>query len=131
MKEANRKSFLSPLLSSALLLAFVCAMMKTNDEHAKKFTPRLKGGRGMMLTKLISFIKHYNGLILYFITESYLLLACFYVVFLYILVKKLIFSILTHNLKNSVENVNWYVLNMLLRSRFFGLLCTLTPRVYI
>ena len=84
-----------------------------------------------MLTKLISFINHYNGLILYFITESYLLLACFYVVFLYILVKKLIFSILTHNLKNSVENVNWYVLNMLLRSRFFGLLCTLTPRVYI
>ena len=75
---------MSPLLSSALLLAFVCAMMKINSEHAQKCTPRLKGGRGTMITKLISFCEHYNGLVLYFITDSYLLLACFSVGFLYI-----------------------------------------------
>ena len=93
---------MSPLLPSALLLAFVCAMMKINSEYAQKCTQRLKGGGGV-LTKLISFSEHYNGLVLYFITDSYLLLACFSVSFLYILVQKLIFLILTHNPKNSVE----------------------------
>ena len=39
----------------------------------QKFTPRLKGGRGGMLTKLICCFKHYNCIILYFITDSYLL----------------------------------------------------------
>ena len=58
-----------------------------------------------MLTKLIYFFEKYNGLHLYFITDSYLLLACFSVGFLHILVQKLIFSILTHNPKNHVENV--------------------------
>ena len=56
-----------------------------------------------MLTKLISFCEHYNVLFIYFITNSYLLLDCFYVGFLYILVQELIFTILTHNLKNPVE----------------------------
>ena len=63
-----------------------------------------EGWKGV-LTKLIYFYEHYNGLPLYFITNSYLLLAFFYVVFLYILVQKLMFSILTHNPKSSVENM--------------------------
>ena len=71
----------------------------------KTGTPRLKGGRGGMVTKLICCFEHYNGLPLYFIANSYLLLACFSVGFLYILVQKLVFSILTHNPQNSVENV--------------------------
>ena len=58
-----------------------------------------------VLTKLIYFCEHYNDLPLYFITNSSLLLSCFSVGFLYILVQKLIFLILTHNSKNSVENV--------------------------
>ena len=39
----------------------------------------------------------YNGIPLYSMTRSYLLLACFSVGFLYILVQNLIFLILTHN----------------------------------
>ena len=58
-----------------------------------------------MITKQICFFEHSNGLPLYFITNYYLLLDYFSVGFLYILVPKLIFSILTHNPKNSVENV--------------------------
>ena len=49
--------------------------------------------------------EHYNGLILYFIMDSYLLLASFSVGLLYILVQKLISSILTHNQKKSTEKV--------------------------
>ena len=64
----------------------------------KKDTPRLKGGRGEILTKLICCFEHYNGLILYFITDSYLLLASLSVGFLYILVQNRTFSILTHNI---------------------------------
>ena len=65
----------------------------------KKLTPRLNGCRGRMLTHLSCFYEQYNGIVLYFITNSYLLLACFYVGFLYTLVQKLIFLILTHNQK--------------------------------
>ena len=65
----------------------------------QKGIPSLKGGRGWLFNKLISFCEHYNGLPLYFITNSYLLLAYFSVGFLYILVQKMIFSILTHNPK--------------------------------
>ena len=54
----------------------------------KKGIPVLKGGGGRMLTKLICFYEHYNGLVIYFITNSYLLLACFYVGSLYILIQK-------------------------------------------
>ena len=75
-----------PLLSSALLLAHM---------H-KKGTPRLKGGEGV-LNNLICCFEHYNGLIICFITDSYLLLAYLHVGFLYILVQNLIFLILTHN----------------------------------
>ena len=50
----------------------------------------------MMLTNPISFCEQYNVIILYFVTDSYLLLACFSVGFLYILVQNLIFLILTH-----------------------------------
>ena len=60
-----------------------------NDEDklwaCKKYTPRLKGRKGRMLTKLISFCEIYDGLVLYFITNSYLLLACFSVGFLYLI----------------------------------------------
>ena len=71
-----------PLLSYAILLDFVCAMMKINYEHAQKYTPKLKGVRVGVLTKLISFCEHYNCLVLYFITDYYMLLACFSVGFL-------------------------------------------------
>ena len=79
------------------LLSCLPSMHKTS-------TPRLEGGRGG-LTKLKCCFEHYYGLSLYFITDSYLLLVSFYVGFLYILVQKLIFSILTHNPKSSEENV--------------------------
>ena len=65
----------------------------------KSGTPRLKGGRRGVITNLICCFEHWNHLLIYFITNSYLLLACFCVGFLYILVQKLIFSILTHNPK--------------------------------
>ena len=85
-----------PLLSSALLLV----------QHAQKRHTKVEGREGGgMLTKLICCFEHYNGLILYFITDSDLLLASFSVGFLYILEQKLIFSILTHNPNNHVENV--------------------------
>ena len=84
---------------SDLLITFVCEMMKINYDHAQKCTPSLKGGRGGVLTKVILFCEHYNGLVLYFITDSYLLLYFFSVGFLYILVQKLTFLILTHNPK--------------------------------
>ena len=58
-----------------------------------------------MITNIIYFGEHYNGHPIYFITDSYLFLACFSLGFLYILTQKLIFSILTHNPKNSVENM--------------------------
>ena len=56
-----------------------------------------------MLTKLICFYEHYNGLVLYFITNFYLLLDCFSVGFLDILLQKMIFPIWTHKPKNYVE----------------------------
>ena len=62
-------------------------------------TPRLKVGRGGMITKLICCFEHWNFLPLYFITNSYQLLAFFSVGFLYILLQKFIFSILIHNPK--------------------------------
>ena len=51
----------------------------------KKVTLRLKGGRGGggLLANLIFCFEHYNGIILYFIMDSYLLLAYFSVGFLY------------------------------------------------
>ena len=51
------------------------------------------------------FLKKYYNLPFYFITNYYLLLACFSVGFLYTIVQNIIFLILTHNPKNSVENV--------------------------
>ena len=73
-----------PILSLFLLLSYLARMYK-------KVTPRLNGGTKTMLTNLIYFYEHYNGLVFYFITNSYLPLACFSVGFLYILVQKLIF----------------------------------------
>ena len=96
---------MSPLVSSALLLAFVFAMMKINYELAQKIHTKVEGREGGVLTNLISLCENYNGFVLYFISNSYMLLACFSVNFLYILVQKLILLILTHNPKNSVGNV--------------------------
>ena len=44
-----------PLLSSAVLCAFMCAMVKITSEHAQKDIPRLNGWREDVLTKLIFF----------------------------------------------------------------------------
>ena len=96
---------MSPMIAAALLLDLMCAMMKINSEHAQKFTPRLNKGRGWRLNNQICSFEHCNGLVLYFIANSYLLLACFSVGFLYILVQNLLFSMKPHNPKNSVENV--------------------------
>ena len=52
----------------------------------KKGTPGLKGGRGGVLTKIIFFCEHYNGIALYFVTDYYLVIDYFSVGFLYILV---------------------------------------------
>ena len=41
-----------------------------------------------MLTKLICCFQQYNGIIIYFIMDNYLLLASFSVGFLYILLQK-------------------------------------------
>ena len=77
-----------------------------NSEHAQKIHTKVEGrDGGGILTKPIYFYEKYDGLVLYFITNSYLLLASFYVGFLYILVQNLIFSILTHNPKKYVENM--------------------------
>ena len=57
----------------------------------KKGTQSLKGGRGRLLTKRICCFEHYNGLIHYFITDSYLILVSFSIGFLYTLKQKLIF----------------------------------------
>ena len=57
-------------------------------------------GGGGVLTKLICCFEHYNGLIIYFITDSYLILATLSLGLLYILLQKLRFPILTHNPKN-------------------------------
>ena len=57
-----------------------------------------------MLTKLICYFEHYNVIIIYLIVDSCLLLAFFSVGFPYILVQKLILSILTHNPKKHVQN---------------------------
>ena len=81
---------MSPLLFFTLILYFVCARMKIIYEHAQKSHTEVEGrdgGRGV-LTKLIRFCEQYNGLPLYFITDSNLLLSCFSVVFLYIIVQK-------------------------------------------
>ena len=58
-----------------------------------------------MLTKLIYFCEHYNDIVLYYITDSYLLIACLSIGILDILVQKLIFSIFNHNPKKNIENV--------------------------
>ena len=58
-----------------------------------------------MLTNQIYIFEPYNVLPLYFITGSYLHLSYFSVGFLYILLQKLLFSFLTHNPRNSVENM--------------------------
>ena len=48
-----------PLLSSALLLAFVCAIMKIISEHAQKRITMVEGREGGGgLTKLICFFLH-------------------------------------------------------------------------
>ena len=52
-----------PLLSSTLLLA----------QHAQKGHTKVEGREGGMLTKLICCFEHYNGIILYFITDVNLL----------------------------------------------------------
>ena len=57
------------------------------------------------ITKISFFCEHYNGLLLNFITHCFLLLACLRVGIVYILVKKIMFSILIHNQKNFVVNV--------------------------
>ena len=75
-----------PLLSSALLLAFVCAMMKINFDNEQNIHTKVEGREGGILTKLISFCGNYNGLVIYFFTNSYILSACFSVGFLYELV---------------------------------------------
>ena len=67
-----------PLLSYTLLLAFVCAMMKITFEHAQKRHTNVEGRERGVLTKIICFCEHYNGLILYFIADYYLLLDSFY-----------------------------------------------------
>ena len=50
-----------------------------------------------MLTKLIFFCENYNGIVIYFIADSCLLLASSSVGFLYSLVQNLIFLILTYD----------------------------------
>ena len=93
----------------SIILCSPACLCVCNDEDnlwaCTKGTPRLKGRREWMLTRLIYFCEHYNVITLYFITNSYLLLNCLSVGFLCILGKKLIISILTHNPKNSIENV--------------------------
>ena len=45
-----------PLLSSDLLLAFVCAMMKIISEDAQKRHTKVKRREGRILTKIICFV---------------------------------------------------------------------------
>ena len=73
-------------------------------DHAQKVTPVGKGVMGVMITNINCSCENYNDLI-HFITHCYLILACFPVGIVYIPVQKLIFSILTHDQKQSVGNV--------------------------
>ena len=77
------------MLSFALLLA----------QNSPKSYTKVEGRDGGMLTQIIYFYEHYNCLLIYFITNSHLLLDCLYVVLLHILVQKMTFSIFTHNPK--------------------------------
>ena len=52
-------AFMSPIFSSALLLAFVYAMMKLISDHAQNRAAKVEGReRGGVITKLIYFCEH-------------------------------------------------------------------------
>ena len=59
-----------------------------------------------MITKISYFYEHYNGLLLHFISNFFLLLACFPLGIVYTPVKKLILLILTHNKKLCRKHVD-------------------------
>ena len=95
-----------PLFYSTLLRTFVYVMIILISGHAKTGTPGGEWGRGDMITQISCFFKHYNGLLVHFITSYCILLACFPVVIVYIPVQKVVFLIFTYNQKLCGKHVD-------------------------
>ena len=59
---------MSPLLSSTLLLEFMCVMMKIISERAQNRHTKVEGRERVDLNYSNMFLKHYNGIPLFLLS---------------------------------------------------------------
>ena len=99
-----------PLFSSDIFNIVVYAIMILMSEHTHNMHIRGNEGRGGgAITKIRCFCEHYNGPLFYFITHSFLILACFCVGIVYIPIQNMIF-LCSYVTKKTLQETcrSWY-----------------------